>query len=70
MLMCSFVNRDSTMLLCCICCGGSISTNVGLFFAASLPPALSSGKPSRVRSYFSHQLSYRKLYLKTGGWYL
>jgi len=27
-----------------------MSTNVGLFLAASLPPALSSGKPGRLRS--------------------
>jgi hypothetical protein len=36
--------------LCCICCGGSMSTNVALFFAASFPPALISGNPGRVRS--------------------
>ena len=28
-----------------------MSTNVGLFFAASFPPAESSGKPGRVRSF-------------------
>jgi hypothetical protein len=39
--------------LCCICCGGSISTKVGLFLAAALPPALISGKPGRCRSYSS-----------------
>lgn len=28
-----------------------MSTKVGLFLAAALPPALSSGKPGLVRSY-------------------
>ena len=36
--------------LWCMCCGASISTNVGLFLAAALPPAPISGKPGRVRS--------------------
>jgi len=30
-----------------------MSTTVGLFFAACFPPALSSGKPGRFRSYRS-----------------
>jgi len=30
-----------------------MSTKVGLFFAACFPPAFSSGKPGRVRSYRS-----------------
>ena len=42
--------RGQVWYLCCMCCGGSISTKVGLFLAASLPPALSSGKPGRLRS--------------------
>jgi len=36
--------------LCLMCAGASMSTKVGLFLAAALPPALSSGKPGRLRS--------------------
>lgn len=36
--------------LWCPCSGGSISTNVGLCFAASFPPAFNSGNPGRVRT--------------------
>ncbi len=46
----SILRRCLLTHLCCICCGGSISTNVGLFFAASFPPSLSSGNPGLVRS--------------------
>lgn len=41
--------------LWCMWSGGSISTNVGLFFAAAFPPADSSGNPGRVRCFFPFQ---------------
>lgn len=57
---CSGVKSPSTMplvLACrphthrwCMWSGLSMSTNVGLALAASLPPAFSSGKPGRVRT--------------------
>lgn len=39
-----------------------MSTNVGLFFAASLPPALSSGNPGRLRS-FDNRWSVKTLHI-------
>jgi hypothetical protein len=43
--------------LCCMCFGGSISTKVGLFFAAAFPPGPISGNPGRVRSYGNESIN-------------
>jgi hypothetical protein len=69
--MCAKTWQCQCIYLCFIWSGASISTKVGLFFAASLPPALSSGKPGRflswnntlVQSFIAFGLDYIPSYI-------